>query len=71
MLESFGLQVLFKLVCIILGVVCARACLIWMDSKLVPKEFKEMINEMDNTSKALYYGLRVVGICLMVGLALS
>lgn len=71
MIESFGLQVIFKLVCIILGILCARLSLLWMDKKLVPQEFKEFIGNASGLEKSVYYGMRFIGICLMVGLALS
>ena len=71
MIITFVTQLLFKVVCLILGILAVRATMLWMDKYLVPEEFKEWINGTDNLSKALYYGLRVIGVCLMVGFALS
>jgi len=71
MAESFILQILFKLTALVLGIVAARLVLLWMDTKLVPEAFKEWIDNADDFTKAVYYGLRIIGICMLVGLALS
>lgn len=71
MLEAAILQGLFKLSLALIGLIMARLSAGWMDKYLVPSEFKKWLKESSDEARALYYGLRMLALCILVGLAIS
>ena len=71
MFEAAILQGLFKLTLAMLGLIMLRISSVWMDKYLVPSEFKNWLEKSSDEARALYYGLRMLALCLLVGLALS
>ena len=68
---SILLAAVFKLCIAGVGFLLVRAGLIWMDRGKIGREFMERVNGWDNSSQAIYYGLRVLAAAMVVGLALS
>jgi hypothetical protein len=71
MIEAAFLQGLFKLSLALIGLIMARLCAGWMDKYLVPPEFETWLKGSGDEARALYYGLRMLALCLLVGLSLS
>lgn len=71
MFEAAILQGLFKLSLAILGLFMIRLSSVWMDKYLVPSDFKNWLEKANDNARALYYGLRMLALCILVGLAIS
>lgn len=72
MLESMLLQGLFKVTLALFAVIMARLSLLWFDRWLMPSTFRLWIEEnAQDNARALYYGLRLLAVCLLFGLAIS
>jgi hypothetical protein len=69
MIEIAALQVLFKLLVALGGLMAARAMLMWMDT--AKSYFTDWLDNANDLSTSIYYSARLVGICLLIGLALS
>ena len=70
-LEAVVIELLLKLTVALLALVGVRFALMWFDRILGVASFKDWINDADDMAKAVYYGLRFVAVCILVGLALS
>lgn len=70
-IEAVFIELLFKLTVALFALVGVRFALMWFDRIIGVAPFIGWINEADDMAKAVYYGLRFVAVCLLVGLALS
>lgn len=73
MIESMLLQGAFKIILALLALLMARLGLLWFDHYLMPESFKNWITSDETTdiAKSVYFGLRLLGVCLLFGLAIS
>ena len=69
--EAVVIELVFKLTVALFAMVGVRFGLMWFDKIIGVHPFSEWINDADDMPKAVYYGLRFVAVCLLVGLALS
>ena len=70
-LEAVVIELFFKLTVALFAMVGVRFGLMWFDRIIGVKPFREWINDASDMAKAVYYGLRFLAVCLLVGLALS
>lgn len=70
-LEAVFVELLFKLTVAFCALVGVRLGLMWFDRSIGVKPFREWINDAEPMVKAVYYGMRFIAVCLLVGLALS
>ena len=59
-----------KLMIAIIAILICRISLIYMD-RVAGFNFTNWLEQADSRDKALYYGCRILAICLLVGLVLS
>lgn len=60
-------SVLFKMFLASIAFVCVRFAISHMDKALGIDVAKDWIENADDQSKAIYYGLRMVGVCVLFG----
>ncbi len=70
-IEAVAIELFFKLTVALFALVGVRFALMWFDRIVGVTPFREWINDADDMAKAVYYGLRFVAVCILVGLALS
>jgi hypothetical protein len=63
-------QGVFKLVMAVAAILAARVTLIWMDHALGVDFFAAM-TEASPDEKMRYFSARIIGVCILVGLAIS
>jgi hypothetical protein len=62
---------LFKVLIAVLGVLVVRGMLLWFDGTKAGKKFiADRVDKWGEDAQAKYYTGRIVGACLLVGLAL-
>jgi hypothetical protein len=62
---------LFKVLIAVLGVLVVRGMLLWFDGTKAGKKFvDERVNKWSEDGQAKYYTGRIIGACILVGLAL-
>ena len=71
MTTAFAVQLIFKLVIGVAGILMARLSLYWFDRYLITEEFKDMVNDWDDQAQATYFAGRFLAVALCIGLALS
>lgn len=63
-------QGVFKLVMAVLAILVARGTLLWMD-RAMDTGFFESLREASDNARMAYFAARIVGVCILVGLAIS
>lgn len=60
----------FKLIMAVLAIIFARGTLLWMD-RAMGTGFFTALNEASPDARMHYFAARIVGVCILVGLAIS
>lgn len=63
-------QGFFKLVMAVFAILVARGTLLWMD-RAMDTGFFESLREASDNARLAYFAARIVGVCILVGLAIS
>ena len=71
MIEAAFMQFGFKLVIAALGLVLALGMLYLLDKSINGLDFADSLRESTPNERNLYYGARIIAVCLLVGLVLS
>lgn len=62
-----GVNLLFAMI----GVWLVRLTLYWFDTSPIGRTFLTTVSSWSDHAQAVYFGARFIGVCLVVGLALS
>jgi len=60
----------FKLIMAALAILVARGTLLWMDTAMATG-FYDAMREASANARMAYFAARIVGVCILVGLAIS
>lgn len=69
-LEAVVIELLFKLIVAVLALAIGRLALVVFD-KTLDFNFKSWINNASDQAVSVYFGLRFLGVCVLIGFALS
>jgi urea transporter len=70
MIESAIAQGMFKLALAMVAIALARGTLLWFD-RAIGYDFDKIMEEAEPNARIYYYASRLVGVCIVVGLAIS
>lgn len=62
---------LYRLTLFAIGILLARAGLMFFDTHFANSSFQRWLEKANDEARALYLGLRMLGICIAVGLVLG
>ncbi len=65
-----GLSVALKIVLALIAFAGARLALLFLDRKL-RFDFKKWVGKANDQAVALYFGLRILAVCILFGLIIS
>lgn len=71
--EGMILQGLFKIFLAIFGILAGRLTLTWMDKTVDNSEsnFSTWLRNANDQTKGIYYGARIIAICIVIAGAIS
>lgn len=72
-LEGIIVTGLFKIFLAIFGILAGRLTLKWMDKHIEhsTSPFAKWLNDADDAAKGLYYGARIIAVCIVIAGAIG